>query len=53
MLEQLLAQHPPRLFLDLGCGDGILSHYLMDRFPHSQAVLVDFSGPMLEKAGQR
>jgi len=40
---------PVRDFLDLGCGDGAL----VERFPQARGVLVDFSEPMLEAAGNR
>lgn len=42
-----------RRFADLGCGDGILSAALLDRFPESSGVLVDHSPPMLERARER
>ena len=43
-----------RRFLDLGCGDGAMSE-LRARCvsPGAEAVLVDFSEPMLERAGAR
>ena len=37
-------------FLDLGCGDGILTAALLGRYPDARGVLVDFSAPMLEAA---
>ena len=40
-------------FLDLGCGDGVLAHAVLDRFPSAHGVLADFSEPMLEAARQR
>ncbi|MBT4503575.1 MAG: class I SAM-dependent methyltransferase [Gemmatimonadetes bacterium] len=40
-------------YADLGCGDGILSAALLDRFPQSSGVLVDHSPPMLERARER
>jgi SAM-dependent methyltransferase len=40
-------------FLDLGCGDGILGHVLLDSFPQSRGVFLDFSEPMLDAARQR
>lgn len=46
-------RRPLRRFLDLGSGDGILSAVLLGHDPDAQAVLVDFSGPMLEAAGAR
>lgn len=39
--------------LDLGSGDGIATAAMMDRFSVKEAVLVDFSEPMLEAARQR
>ncbi|MFN3648403.1 MAG: class I SAM-dependent methyltransferase [Armatimonadota bacterium] len=40
----------PACFLDLGCGDGILSRALLDLMPESRAVLIDLSEPMLARA---
>lgn len=34
--------------LDLGCGNGILGRFLLERFPAAHGVFVDFSDPMLE-----
>ena len=39
-----------RTFLDLGCGDGILSSRVLAAFPNARGVLLDFSPPMLQKA---
>jgi len=44
---------PMRRFLDLGCGDGVLSAALLERFPEARGTLVDFSPAMLEAAGKR
>lgn len=44
---------PVEKILDLGCGDGILTGALRQRFPDTAAVLVDFSEPMLEAARRR
>jgi tRNA (cmo5U34)-methyltransferase len=44
---------PVRRFLDLGCGDGILSAALLGRFPEAQGVLADFSTTMLDAARVR
>ncbi len=46
-------REPVRRFLDLGCGDGILAAAILDRFPASRGVLLDFSVPMLAQARQR
>jgi tRNA (cmo5U34)-methyltransferase len=42
-----------RRFCDLGAGDGAFSELLMDLFPESSGVLVDFSEPMLAAAESR
>lgn len=40
----------PAAFADLGCGGGALAGALLERYPQSSAVLVDFSEPMLREA---
>ena len=40
-------------FLDLGSGDGVLSHFILEQFHGSTACLVDFSEPMLKAAHRR
>ena len=40
-------------FLDLGCGDGALTQLVLDAHPSAEAVLLDFSEPMLERASER
>jgi tRNA (cmo5U34)-methyltransferase len=42
-----------RRFCDVGSGDGGFSELVMDAFPESTGVLVDFSEPMLEAAEKR
>ncbi|HTY95675.1 MAG TPA: class I SAM-dependent methyltransferase [Solirubrobacteraceae bacterium] len=44
---------PISRFLDLGCGDGALTQLLVDAYPSAEVVMVDFSPPMLERAGER
>lgn len=54
MLRAIAACRPAGgLVLDLGCGDGILAQAVLDRFPAAQAVLLDFSEPMLAMAKKR
>jgi len=43
---------PVENFLDLGCGDGILGAAILGVYPSARGVLVDFSEPMLEQAGE-
>jgi ubiquinone/menaquinone biosynthesis C-methylase UbiE len=48
-----IAQHwcdNPLRVLDLGCGDGILGRFLLNRFPGASGVFLDFSDTMLEAA---
>ena len=40
-------------FIDIGAGDGILSHLLLERYNSANGVLVDFSLPMIEAAKNR
>ena len=51
MLELLATRETPvGRFLDLDCGDGILGAAVLERFPDSRGVLLDFSEPMLSQA---
>lgn len=43
----------PRALVDLGCGDGILGRYLLNRFPAAQGIFADFSEPMLAAVHQK
>jgi len=45
--------HPIERFLDLGAGDGALSRLMLASFPDAEAVLVDFSEPMLAGVERR
>jgi tRNA (cmo5U34)-methyltransferase len=42
-----------RRFVDLGAGDGGFAELLLDLYPESSGVLVDFSDPMLAAARER
>ncbi len=55
IVERVLTAHKVEVecLLDLGCGDGIATEAMLDRFPVSKAVLVDFSEPMLAAARER
>jgi tRNA (cmo5U34)-methyltransferase len=55
IVRRLFDRHPHRLtrFLDIGAGDGALSELLLAGEPERDAVLVDFSEPMLERAEAR
>jgi tRNA (cmo5U34)-methyltransferase len=45
--------HAVTRFLDLGAGDGALSALMLSLFPRAEAVLVDFSEPMLAGVERR
>jgi ubiquinone/menaquinone biosynthesis C-methylase UbiE len=55
LVRRLLTRHPHavRRFLDVGSGDGAMSELVLSRHPQAEAVLVDFSPPMLEHAELR
>jgi len=55
IVERVLRAHGVEVehLLDLGCGDGIATVAMIERFPVRRGVLVDFSEPMLEAAGDR
>jgi tRNA (cmo5U34)-methyltransferase len=40
-------------FLDVGSGDGAMSELVLSAYPGAEAVLVDFSSPMLDRVGER
>ena len=44
---------PVRRFLDIGAGDGASSELMRSIYPAAEAVLVDFSEPMLARVGAR
>src|SRR5262245_51943924 len=41
---------PVRCIADLGCGSGVVARAILAEHPSAQAVLVDFSEPMMEAA---
>jgi tRNA (cmo5U34)-methyltransferase len=55
IVRRLLERHPRAIerFLDLGAGDGAMSELVLAHSPGAEAVLVDFSTPMLEQAERR
>lgn len=54
MLRLLAASGQPiHRFLDLGCGDGVLSAAILERHPQAEGILVDFSAPMLNAVRRR
>lgn len=44
---------PVERVLDLGSGSGVLAGAVLERFPHAELLLADFSEPMLEAARPR
>ncbi len=55
IVTRLLERHGRTIsrFLDLGCGDGALTQLVLDAHPSAEVVMVDFSEPMLKRAGER
>lgn len=55
MLQLLTVARGERFgtFVDLGCGDGVLSSAILNEFPQARGVLVDLSEPVLQTARQR
>lgn len=53
MCQLLGTGRPIRRFLDLGCGDGVLAAAIGRDWPDAEAVLIDFSDPMLDAAQMR
>ena len=54
LVRRIFERHgrPVARFLDIGSGDGASSGLLRSVYPEAEAVLVDFSEPMLERAGR-
>ncbi len=46
-------QPQPKMFLDLGCGDGILGRAIEAKYPRAKGVFVDFSENMLAAAQKK
>ncbi|MGO8906739.1 MAG: class I SAM-dependent methyltransferase [Solirubrobacteraceae bacterium] len=55
LVRRLFERHPHEVgrFLDVGCGDGASSALMLSTVPAAEAVLVDFSEPMLARAERR
>jgi len=55
LVRRLFERHPhkPSRFLDVGSGDGAMTELLRSVLPDAQALLVDFSEPMLARAETR
>ena len=55
LIERLFqrGERPLRRFLDIGAGDGAMTQLLRRVEPSAEAVLVDYSEPMLAHAAQR
>jgi len=55
LVRRIFQRHgrPLERFLDIGSGDGAMSELVRSFAPTAEAVLVDFSEPMLARAGRR
>jgi ubiquinone/menaquinone biosynthesis C-methylase UbiE len=47
------SQSEVKNFIDLGCGDGILSHTILTQYPYASGLLLDYSSSMIEAAKNR
>lgn len=52
VIARLVAKFTPDLhaFLDLGCGDGYLGHFIYQLYPEARGVFMDISEEMVNKA---
>ena len=41
------------IFVDLGCGDGILGRQILEYWPDSKGIFIDYSEPMLQAAREK
>jgi len=55
ILSRVIKKFNPKIktFLDLGCGDGFLGHFIHQLFPEASGVFMDISAEMINKARQR
>jgi trans-aconitate methyltransferase len=55
IMLRLISKSQPRVnkFIDLGCGDGILSQTILTHYPDAQGLLLDYSSSMIEAANKR
>ncbi|QQE12478.1 class I SAM-dependent methyltransferase [Planctomycetota bacterium] len=44
---------PVERFVDIACGDGVIGQRILDQYPNSHGIFIDFSEQMLEKAKAR
>jgi ubiquinone/menaquinone biosynthesis C-methylase UbiE len=47
-----ISEHAPSTFLDAGCGEGFVSHYLLERFPGLEITGFDFNPASVEVASE-
>lgn len=55
IISRIVEKYNPAIqhFLDLGCGDGFLGHFIHQLYPTSHGVFLDCSEEMIHKARQR
>jgi len=55
IISRVIKKFNPEIktFLDLGCGDGFLGHFIYQIFPEASGVFIDISEEMINKARKR
>ncbi len=55
IISRIIEKYNPAIkhFLDLGCGDGFLGHFIYQLYPTTQGVFLDCSNEMISKARQK
>ncbi len=55
LISRIIEKFNPgiKTFLDLGCGDGFLGHFIHQEFPESNGVFMDISEEMIKKARKK
>ena len=55
VIIRIIKSWVPKLhtFLDMGCGDGVLGRQLLEEWPDSEGIFMDFSEPMISSAKEK
>jgi len=55
LISRIIEKFNPEIktFLDLGCGDGFLGHFIQKKFPEASGIYLDISEEMIKKARKK